>query len=235
MHTKPFYRRFPSGSLDKGVSLTHVMILSILFCVLTLADESQAFCYRPDATIRILSEYTAFNNSAPPPTQVWEVVPENGPDGSSTLRFYQQGGTRAEAVCVLTLPPCGSAGTIIWTGIGKSNEKRSDTGLLLAPGFPAPSDVLPVSEPDNGRIYQEKAVAGGKVFSNHYRIEWSGFDIDEAKSMGWIKADDPGTSQLIMVTVTNDKGKPVVRQLWPVQGSWWLYEETPLRRSWLMD
>jgi hypothetical protein len=38
-----------------------------------------------------------------------------------------------------------------------------------------------------------------------------------------------------MVTVTDEKGRLVVRQLWPAAGAWWLYEETPLRRSWLID
>jgi hypothetical protein len=52
--------------------------------------------------------------------------------------------------------------------------------------------------------------------------------------MGWIKGEAPGTSDLIMVTVTDVKGQRVVRQLWPSDGSWWLYEETPVRRSWLI-
>jgi hypothetical protein len=38
-----------------------------------------------------------------------------------------------------------------------------------------------------------------------------------------------------MVTVTDEKGRLVVRQLWPAGGAWWIYEETPLRRSWLID
>jgi hypothetical protein len=234
MHTKP-YPRFSTGSTDRAISRTGILILAILFCLLMIAAESRAFCYRPTAAIRILSEYTAIGHSTPSSPRVWEVVPETGPDGSTTLRFYQQGGAHLDAVCVLMLPPCDSAGTITWTGIGKINEKRSDTGLLLVPGFPAPSDVLPLSELDSGKIYQEKVAAGGRVFSKRYRVEWSSFDISEAKAMGWIKADDPGASALIMVTVTDEKGKPLVRQLWPIDGLWWLYEETPLRRSWLMD
>jgi hypothetical protein len=38
-----------------------------------------------------------------------------------------------------------------------------------------------------------------------------------------------------MVAVSDEKGRPVVKQLWPAGGSWWLYEETPLRRSWLVQ
>lgn len=235
MDTKPLNPRFSTGAMGQGVKRTAIILLELLFCLLTLAAETHAFCYRPTAAIRILSEYRASSHSTLPPARVWQVVPESGADGSSTLRFYDQGGALTDAVCVLTLPPCGSAGPIIWTGIGKSDEKRSDTGFLLAPGFPAPSDLLPVSEPDRGKIYQEKVTAGGRVFSRNYRMEWSRFNTDEAQAMGWIKADGPGASALILVTVSDEKGKPAVRQLWPIDGSWWLYEETPLRRSWLMD
>jgi hypothetical protein len=58
--------------------------------------------------------------------------------------------------------------------------------------------------------------------------------VTEARSMGWIKAANPGQAGLIMVAVTDGKGRPVVKQLWPADGSWWIYEETSLRRSWLI-
>ncbi len=118
--------------------------------------------------------------------------------------------------------------------MGKTGQKKSDTGLLLVPGFPAPCDVLPIGRQDSGRTYEERSEAGGRVFSRTYRISFAAFAVDEAKARGWIRAEDPGKAGLIMVALTDDRGRPVVMQLWPADGSWWLYEETPLRRSWLI-
>lgn len=206
----------------------------VVLGLLTLASECRAFFYRPAEAVCILSEYAAFNDSAPPRTQVWNVVPEATPDGAATLRFFPEAAARADAVCELYLSPSGSAGEIRWKGIGKSAEKRSETGLLLIPGFPAPCDILPVGEKDEGRVYQEKTQAGGSVFIRRYLVSTEVFTVTEAKARGWIKGEESGISGLIMVTVTDEKGRLAVRQLWPADGSWWLYEETPLRRSWLI-
>ena len=202
--------------------------------LLTLASECRAFFYRPAEAVCILSEYAAFSDSAPPHTQVWKVLPELTPDGAVRLRFFPEAVAERDAVCELYLAPFGSSGEIIWKGIGKSAEKRSTTGLLLAPGFPAPCDVLPVGEKDEGRVYQEKTQAGGSVFIRRYLVSTEVFTVTEAKARGWIKGEESGISGLIMVTVTDEKGRLAVRQLWPADGSWWLYEETPLRRSWLI-
>jgi hypothetical protein len=210
-------------------------VLMAVIGLLILADVCGAFPYRPAAALSLLSEYTALNDSEPPHTQVWKVVPEAGPDGGSILRFLVEASPEAGAVCELRLPSSGAAGDIQWKGLGKRGEKRSGTGMLLLPGFPAPCDILPVGRGDRGGVYGERAEAGGRVFSRSYRVSFAAFSVADAKAMGWIRLDDPGTAGLIMVTVADDKGRPVVKQLWPADGSWWLYEETPLRRSWLID
>lgn len=207
----------------------------MLIFVLMFSSECHAFFYRPAAAVSILSEYSAFNDSAPPHTQFWRVVPESAPDDAVTLRFFSEAVAKADAVCELELPPFGSVGEIRWKGIGKRGEKRSNTGLLLAPGFPAPCDVLPVDEKDEGRVYKEKSEAGGSVFIKSYRVSSAPFSVAEAKAKGWVRGEKThGIAGLIMVTVTDEKGQLAVRQLWPADGSWWLYEETPVRRSWLI-
>jgi hypothetical protein len=209
-------------------------ILVALFALLALSSECRAFYYRPAAALTILSEYAAHNDSAPPRTQIWTVVPEAGKDGAVTLRFFKGEAVGGEVVCTLTLPSSVSAGEIVWQGLGKSGEKRSGTGLLLLPGFPAPCDVLPAGGNDSGAVYKENVEAGGRIFSRSYRIDFNGFSIGEAKAMGWIKKE-PAVSELTMVTATDERGRLAVRQLWPAGGSWWIYEETPTRRSWLIE
>jgi hypothetical protein len=210
-------------------------VLLAVIGLLMLADECQAFPYRPAAALSILSEYAAFNDSAPPHTQVWKVVPEVGPDGASILRFFLEASAKAVTVCELRIPSPGTAGEIQWKGTGKSGQQKSGAGILLLPGFPAPCDVLPVSQGERGGAYGERIEAGGRVFSKSYRVSFAAFNVVDAKAMSWIRVEDPGKAGLIMVTVTDEKGRPVVKQLWPADGSWWLYEETPLRRSWLIN
>ncbi len=220
--------------LTKNSVLQTGSILMAVFGLLTLASECRAFFYRPAAAVSILSEYAALNDSAPPHTQVWKVVPEATPDDAATLRFFPEAAVRADAVCEISLPPFGSGGEIIWKGIGESGEKRSTTGLLLLPGFPAPCDILPVGEKDEGRVYQQKREAGGSVFTRSYQVSSARFSVAEAKAKGWIREEAPGIPDLIMVTANDEKGRLALMQLWPAAGSWWLYEETPLRRSWLI-
>ena len=209
-------------------------VLLAVIGLLMLADECRAFPYRPVAALSILSEYAAFNDSAPRHTQVWKVVPEVGSDGASILRFFLEASAETIPVCEIGIPSPGTAGEIRWKGTGKSGQKNSSAGILLLPGFPAPCDVLPVGPGDRGGAYEERIEAGGRVFSKSYRVSFVAFDVADAKAMSWIRVEDPGKAGLIMVTVTDEKGRLVVKQLWPADGSWWLYEETPLRRSWLI-
>lgn len=209
-------------------------LLPAVIGLLMFAGECRAFPYRPAAALSIVSEYTAFRDSAPPHTQVWKVVPEVGSDGASILRFFLEASAKAVTLCELRIPPPGAAGEIQWQGMGKTGQKKSGAGMLLLPGFPAPCDVLPVGRQESDAVYVERSEAGGRVFSRSYRVSFTAFSVGEAKAMGWIRVDDPGKAGLIMVAVTDEKGRPVVKQLWPADGSWWLYEETPLRRSWLI-
>lgn len=202
--------------------------------LLALAAQCGAFPYRPAAALSIVSQYAALKNPALPHTQIWKVVQEAAPDGAATLRFFLEAAPESGAVCELRIPPEGSAGEILWEAMGKTAQKKSGTGILLVPGFPVPCDILPVGQQDSGGVYQERIEAGGSVFSRSYRVSFAPVGIGEAKAAGFIRADKTGIPALTMVAVTDDRGRPVVRQLWPADGSWWLYEETPLRRSWLI-
>ena len=167
-------------------------VLLAVIAMLMFADECRAFPYRPASELSLLSEYAAFNDSAPPHTQVWKVVPEVGPDGASILRFFLETSVEAGAVCELRLPTPGVAGDIQWKGMGKSGQKKSGAGILLLPGFPAPCDVLPVGQGDRGGAYGERIEAGGRVFSKSYRVSFDAFTVADGKAMGWIRGGGAG-------------------------------------------
>ncbi len=206
-------------------------LLAVGFLLLPLFECSALF-YCPEAGLRIVSEYAAVDDALTPDTRVWKVVPEATADKGVKLQFFLEQAAGAEAVCTLFLPAAGAAGEIRWQGMGKNREKTSATGLLLVTGFPAPCDVLPVKENHEGRVYQEKTGAGGSVFVRNYKVSSEACSAAEAEAKGWIKKEASDASNLMMFTVTDAEDRLVVRQLWPENGSWWLYEETPLRRSW---
>jgi hypothetical protein len=220
--------------MKRKVAQRGFIILLVVIGQLAFWGGCAAFPYRPPAAVSIVSEYPTLGGSAPPNTQVWKVIPEVAPDGAATLRFFLEASAEAAAVCEIRLPSPGTAGEIQWNGVGKTGQKKSSAGMLLVPGFPAPSDVLPVEGAHDG-VYEERIDAGGRVFSKSYRVSFAAFSVSDGKAKGWVRAEDPGWTRLIMVTVTDEKGRPVVKQLWPADGSWWLYEETPLRRSWLIN
>ena len=117
--------------------------------------------------------------------------------------------------------------------MGKSIEKTSSTGLLLIPGFPAPCDVLPLGGINEERIYQQTSEAGGSVFTKSYRVSSKVYTVEQAKANGWIRGDLPNINEFLMVSANDDNGRTVIKQLWSIDGNWWVYEETPMRRSWL--
>lgn len=209
------------------------LILATVLLLLMPDNDCRAFFYRPEANVSIYSEYAALNNRTPSRTEIWKVVPETRQDGSARLRFFPGNAAGENAVCELILPSSGS-GEIVWKGIGASGEKKSATGLLLLSGYPAPCDVLPVGTQDINTVYQETVEAGGRIFLKKHRVSFEGFSLSQSRTMGWVRIDGPASGDLVMVSVIDEQGRLAVRQLWPVRGSWWLYEETPLRRSWLV-
>jgi hypothetical protein len=214
--------------------ITTAPIIMAMLGLLIWTSEGHAFFDRPAAVVTILSTYPLLHDKALPVSQVWKVVPEATAGGAAVLRFFPETESTAGSICEIILPPSGEEGEITWRGVGKSAEKRSSTGLLIIPGFPAPCDILPVEGAGEGRVYQEKSEVGGSVFSRSYRVDFAQYSFAEAQAQGWIKGAAPVSTGLVMVTVTDARGRLTVRQLWSAAGSWWLYEETPLRRSWLI-
>ena len=213
-------------------NLPYTLLLIIVTLGLMLpATKCPAAAYRPDTSITIISQYPADTASSPAQTQVWKIVPETLPGGSVRLDFSLETSGTLTAVCELELSGTGRNGGIRWRGIGKDIEKVSDNGFLLMPGFPAPCDVLPVNDPGEGYVYQDRNEAGGSVFIRKYQVTVRSVGLPEATANGWLDENTPDFSGLVMVTAVDQRGETAVRQLWPVDGSWWIYEETPQRHS----
>jgi hypothetical protein len=217
--------------LKKNTLAISLWIIVVTLGLMLPAFQCKAASYRPDTSIRILSQYPDGSNSAPAQTQVWKIVPETLADGAMLLQFFLASAGSETAVCELEFSGAGRDGEVRWRGIGKETEKTCQNNFLLVPGFPAPCDVLPVNNPGDGYVYQDRNEAGGSVFIRKYQVTLQSVTPSEARANGWLDENTPDFSGLVMVTAVDQRGETAVRQLWPINGSWWIYEETPQRRS----
>ncbi len=129
-------------------------------------------------------------------------------------------------------------GTISWSGVGQTAPTFHAKNLFIVSGVTLPIDVLPVQMIINAGTpleYEFTQIAGGRKFFRRIQMTASPVSRDEARQVGWILCDDCfcDAVELQMIVVTDlQTGDLIVKQLWAADGCWWLYEQTPLRRSW---
>jgi len=208
----------------------------LFFLLLTLLSASHGVAaepYRVSAEILILSEYAASNASLPPRTEIWRVDSEEETDHGWGLRFFLGEGDSGAAICKVTLSRGTSGGDIGFQAPGVGEGAYED--IMVLSNFPAPCDVLPVEPDAEDRTYTQRRAAGGARFATQYRVVREDVAPEEALEKGWIKEGVQIQSPLTMISVSDDQGRMVVRQLWPQGGDWWLYEENDYRRSWLIN
>lgn len=124
---------------------------------------------------------------------------------------------------------------IRWSDARSRNTLQDSNGLLLVLDFPAPCNLLPINQSVSKKKYTIHREAGGRTFVQQYHVTRRTVDYEVALENGWITKQTLRSSQLIMLAVSDEYDRIVVKQLWPAQGGWWLYEETPNRRSWLVQ
>jgi len=213
----------------------HIVPGSLLFFLLSLllpSGVTGADPYRPLSKIRVLSEYAAANASQPPRNEIWAVNSEEPVDDGWELRFFLNEGESGKALCRVQLLPHANGRNIKYQVPGMKERAYED--IMILSDFPAPCDVLPVNPDAEDRIYTQRRTAGGARFVTQYRAVRENVALGEALEKGWIKEVVPIQSPLMMISILDDRGRTVVRQLWPQGGEWWLYEENDSRRSWLI-
>ncbi|WP_373499495.1 hypothetical protein [Desulfococcus sp.] len=233
--------------------------LSVFFYILfpliaswILVSSAFSFPYQPDRQVMIDTEYTAASVSHAPGRKTWEI--RTGKEKQLvTLAVYPAGADHP--FCTVTIHEDGAPGTITLTERQGNQERSSENGLFILPGYPAPVNVLPVHQAETEKFYDEKRTAGGRVFVRRYRVFFEAVSRETALKNGWLtegsgpdgaKTAAPSASALPenkgpsnppeplllrMVTVEDDSKTAVVRQLWRDGDSWWIYEETPFKRS----
>lgn len=204
---------------------------------LTPASWTLAFPYHPDRQVTIETQFKAAVPHQNGGQETWQIRASRE-RGKVALNIYPAG--MEIPFCTLTLPEEGARGRIVLSEPRQRQERSSDNGLFVLPGHPAPVNILPVEQADTEKFYDEKRTAGGRVFVKRYRVYQETVSLETALQQGWIQKENrlpdtgPGVSDtrpLRMMTVEDDSRTPVVRQLWREGDSWWLYEETPFKRS----
>lgn len=175
---------------------------------------------------RLRSEYIGLENRETSENRQWRVLFQPG-ETFDTLHFYPEG--RESAACRLQRDRDEKTITMYENAVPR---KSGDDGLLVMPGYPVPCQVVPAYSEKT--TYSETKTAGGMAFRANYQVSRQVIDRQTAIDNGWItKPDAVPSRQLILVTVRDDKDRIVAKQLWPKQKDhWWIYEETPYRRSW---
>lgn len=164
-------------------------------------------------------------------THTWQVSPDTTEDAFRSMVFRpEKSASSAPPFCRIDfLPEEEGDVRIRWTGAG-GVVRNGRNGMLLMSGFPVACDILPVHQEGEEKTYSEKTEAGGRTFVKSITVRKETIAPEKAKDEGWIKKgrDD----DLVLFSAVDDEGKLMVRQLWAENGDWWLYEETPFRRSW---
>jgi hypothetical protein len=121
-------------------------------------------------------------------------------------------------------------------GTGKKNTEKRPKGspYFLSDGFPVPFDDLDIKDSDaRSAVYQKEA--GGMKFAYILKRTVMNIPVEVAVAAGMIEkgtVKEKTAPALKLYSVYKSDGTLLVKQLWSSDGNWWLFEETPFRKSW---
>jgi hypothetical protein len=203
--------------------LVHIIIWAVSFSSMS----AWARPYQPENSIRILTE--PMENKKP---IEWVVTPEAPKNGSTGIGFYRE--ESGQFICRLVFS--GDSADIFWQGMNRSPNTIKSGDLLIVSGMPIPCDVLPVAKlfaADEPFIYEARINAGGRTFVERIQVMSTLISMEEARTKGWLKYNKDVQGELRLIKAVNLRtDELMVQQLWADDCPWWIYEETPYRRSW---
>ena len=215
------------------ISQIHISIYGLVIWLLSFSCAFAQIPYVPETSVEIKTESLA--DEIPGRQNKISKITIQSMDKSGNARqvgFFVPG--TGELVGVLRLM---ISGAVFWKGAGETVSQFHADNLLIITGVSVPFDVLPIrkiinaEEPVDYDFFRE---AGGRLFTERIRITLCMVSKESAYSAGWIQMGG-GVSDdaLRMIEVTDPRtSELILKQLWTPEGFWWLYEETPFRRSW---
>lgn len=216
-------------------SYTRIFSLSILLLLLILISPHKLLLakpYSPTSPIVIKTQILEglIDARKRPVTMTYTATCETGPTMRPTLAWHLGPDSSGEVLARITI----DAERL---HIQKKNSPRGESinGVIyLADGYPVPIDILPVNQEAAVQKYNMEQQGGNRVFLTPYTVSITPISVAAAVEKGWVNAQDFQAVEVSfhLVSAKKASGKIAARQLWPEDGEWWVYEETPFRRSW---
>jgi len=214
-------------------------LILVLICVHPAYGQSGSR-YQPDTPIEIVTALKTgeMPGSEPAPLR-FTIGPAQNKSEATRVDFFKAEGQAAGQSPEASkgcLKFYASGSEVSWEGPGSSGKQLQGANLFIIPGASIPMDVLPVNRMLSGSepaAYEIRSRAGGRTFVDRIRISARFVNKAEARRNGWLQEAVAAPSGLHMVeAVDQQTGRLIVKQLWASGSAWWLYEETPFRRSW---
>jgi len=191
-----------------------------------------------EAQFVVLSEYDSLDDAHRPFYRRWHIAVSSDGGGVQSAVFHLHKQRLQEPLCTVKIYEYNSGRTIHWYGISRRFAPiiKTENSFLVVPGYPVPCDILPSSKSDSPVTFETRDEAGGRTFVKTYVFTCREVSFNEAMHKGWLNENQKQPSNDMSVRmVCDDQGRLVVQQLWVDDEPWWRYEETPFRRSWLID
>ncbi|WP_027359354.1 hypothetical protein [Desulforegula conservatrix] len=118
----------------------------------------------------------------------------------------------------------------------KKGKSDNETMVFLSSGHPVPYDWIDPYSKISGEI-KVSTQSGATKFARRVKKEVQFLTYADALQSGYLIDDNSGyidTSKTFTLFTLTDNGKTVLKQLWQDEDFFWLYEETGLRKSYLM-
>ena len=212
------------------------LLLALLLCPsLPVADV-----YHPQTPVYIKSQALKLSGEPGEPSiRIWRVASESlSQDGGMSIFFSPK-----ESQSPLCRVDLSAAGEVIDSEIpGAAGNVLKKPDFLFVPGYPAPCDFFPqallhLETAEASASFKVTRKIGGERFVDEICIQTRPVSAQKARANGWLKASTPDVSgPLRLVKAVNCRsGRLISLQVWPTDADWWVYEETPYRRSWQID
>ena len=214
------------------ISKIHISFYGLILCLLSCSCVFAQIPYEPETSVEIKTESLA-DEIPGLQNMISKIIiqPIEKMENGRQVGFFVPG--TGELVGVLHFM---ISGDVFWKGAGETVSQFHADNLLIIPGVSVPLDVLPIRQIINAEEpvdFDFSREAGGRLFTDRIQIIVRPVGKLEAYSAGWIQSDGGISDALNMIEVTDPQtSELIVKQLWAPESSWWLYEETPFRRSW---
>lgn len=204
---------------------------------LLVAAAATAAEQKNQETVQVKSQYRTRSNGSWTDESRWTFV-KTGPNERSVWLDRQP-----SSRFVLTYTENGRLDQVSQVQQDQEGKEQSKPLSLttagpyrLSDGFPLPFDDLNPSDENDDQVTLKKR-AGGASFAFPLRRSVVSVSVEKATGQGMLpkgwKQETPPERLLLITMWKNDA--LMVRQLWLPGADWWLYEETPFRRSWRME